>query len=81
MDTRFEFRAELGRRLRLARMRLAVSQPVLADRIGAHVNSVARWETGDMEPGAYWLSRYAQVCGCTVEELVPPAAAVEPPAA
>lgn len=59
----------VGRRLRETRERLGWERGELADRLGVHPGSIARWETGGSVPQPYHLERVAEWAGVSVEWL------------
>jgi transcriptional regulator with XRE-family HTH domain len=60
----------LADRIALVRLRLGLSQPQFATRIGLHRNSVMRYERGQTTPRTATLRRIARATGLTVEQLV-----------
>ena len=56
-------RRAVGRRLREARERMGVDRPELAERLGVHAGSIARWETGGSVPIPYHMERIAEWAG------------------
>jgi transcriptional regulator with XRE-family HTH domain len=56
-------RRAVGYRLRRARERMGLERPALAQRLGVHAGSIARWETGGSVPQAYHLERIAEWAG------------------
>ncbi|HET7462789.1 MAG TPA: helix-turn-helix transcriptional regulator [Longimicrobium sp.] len=93
--TRDERRA-VGRRIRVVRERQGWRRDEMARRLGVHVGSIARWETGGAVPHGYTVERLAELAGTTAEWLrtghdydgvpqppggdAPPAPAAAPPA-
>lgn len=59
-----------------ARNRVGVTQVALAEMLGVHHVTVARWETGEREPDIKTLNRLANLLGVTVQDLV---ASQQPP--
>lgn len=55
-----EERRAVGHRLRRVRERLGWDRTELADRLGVHPGSIARWETGGSVPHRYHLERIAE---------------------
>jgi transcriptional regulator with XRE-family HTH domain len=53
-------RRAVGHRLRKVRERLGWERPELADKLGVHPGSIARWETGGSVPHRYHLERIAE---------------------
>ena len=53
-------RRAIGRRLREAREKMGVDRPALAERLGVHTGSIARWETGGSVPIPYHMERIAE---------------------
>lgn len=66
--TRDERRA-VGRRIRVVRERHGWGRTELARRLGVHVGSIARWETGGAVPHGYTVERLAELGGTTAEWL------------
>jgi transcriptional regulator with XRE-family HTH domain len=62
-------RRGVGFRIRRLRERAGWSRDVLAERLGVHAGSVARWESGGALPHAYHLERIAELGGVTTEWL------------
>lgn len=58
-------------RLKRERLRLALSQEELAERIGTTASNVSRWEHGITTPGPYFRRRLCDVFQLTPEELFP----------
>lgn len=56
-------RRAIGRRLREAREQIGIDRPQLAERLGVHSGSIARWETGGSVPIPYHLERIAEWAG------------------
>jgi transcriptional regulator with XRE-family HTH domain len=72
----------VGHRLRTLRERRGWSRGELAERLGVHAGSIARWETGGAVPHPYTLERIAELTGGTVAWMLTGAAEDEsPPAA
>ena len=55
-----EERRAVGHRLRRVRERLGWDRTELADKLGVHPGSIARWETGGSVPHRYHLERIAE---------------------
>jgi transcriptional regulator with XRE-family HTH domain len=60
---------EVGYRIRRLRERAGWSREALAERLGVHAGSVARWESGGAVPHAYRLDRIAELGGVSGEWL------------
>lgn len=58
-------------RLKNERLRLALSQEELAERIGTTASNVSRWEQGKTTPGYYFLRKLCDLFQLTPEELFP----------
>ncbi|HEX2188979.1 MAG TPA: helix-turn-helix transcriptional regulator [Longimicrobiaceae bacterium] len=58
--TNVETRRSVGFRLRRVRERLGWDRTELADKLGVHPGSIARWETGGSVPHRYHLERIAE---------------------
>lgn len=56
-------RRVIGRRLREAREQMGLDRPALAERLGVHTGSIARWETGGSVPIPYHMERIAEWAG------------------
>lgn len=54
-----ENRRAVGYRLRRVREGLGWDRPVLAEKLGVHPGSIARWETGGSVPHRYYLEQIA----------------------
>jgi transcriptional regulator with XRE-family HTH domain len=59
----------VGFRIRRLRERAGWSREELAERLGVHAGSVARWESGGAVPHAYRLEQIAGLGGATVAWL------------
>lgn len=57
-------------RIKMRRKELGLSQVALAKGCGAHAITVARWETGQMKPGATHVERLADTLGVPVGWLI-----------
>lgn len=53
----------VGHRIRSLRERRGMTREALAERLGVHPGSIARWETGGSVPHAYTLERMAEALG------------------
>lgn len=62
-------RRAIGRRLREAREAMGLDRPALAERLGVHTGSIARWETGGSVPIPYHMERIAEWTGVEPEWL------------
>lgn len=62
--------ASIAARLRAAREAAPLTQVALADKLGVHQSLVSAYERGERTPGAVLLWRWAQACGCSIDELV-----------
>ena len=60
-------RIAVGYRLRMLRERRGLDRLLLAEMLGVHSGSIARWETGGAVPHAYTLERIAELCGASSE--------------
>lgn len=60
---------EVGFRIRRLREGAGWSREALAERLGVHAGSVARWESGGAVPHAYRLERIAELAGVSGEWL------------
>lgn len=52
------------------RMAAGLSRERMAERIGATLTTYRNWENGFVAPNAIALWRIADVCGCSVDELL-----------
>lgn len=64
-----EEKRALGHRVRRVRERLEWDRTRLAERLGVHPGSIARWETGGSAPQAYHLEQLADWGGVSAEWL------------
>ena len=62
--------AEIGDRIRIARMRMNLNQEELAELARLNRVTIAKYEAGKVEPGAQALSRIADALEITVDELL-----------
>jgi transcriptional regulator with XRE-family HTH domain len=62
-------RIAVGHRIRDLRERQGWDREELARRLGVHVGSIARWETGGAVPHGYTVRRIAELAGTTAEWL------------
>lgn len=61
----------LGQRLRAARLAADYDAPAdLAAHLRVDVNSVYRWERGDVEPSLATIREWALACRCSVDRLL-----------
>lgn len=58
-------RRDVGHRIRVLRERIGWTRERLAEHLGVHAGSVARWETGGSVPHAFTLARIAEAAGAT----------------
>ena len=56
--------------LKEIREKQGLSQEELAERIGCHVNTIRRWESGQREPRASDIKRLSLALECTEAELL-----------
>lgn len=63
-------RRAVGHRVRRVRERLGWERTELADRLGVHPGSIARWETGGSVPHLYHLDRIAEWGDVSTEWLL-----------
>lgn len=62
---------ELGKRIRIARQRVSMSQDALAKAIGVgNQSTVAGWERGRTEPDAEMLARLADILKVSTDQLL-----------
>ena len=64
------------KRLRLSR---EITQEEFAEQVGVTRSTVARWETGEVEPDVKYLSKFAEILGVSEEELLNPSSSTEAP--
>ena len=62
-----EERRAVGHRLRVLREGKGWSRDDMAERLGVHAGSIARWETGGSVPHAYTLEKIAELAGASAE--------------
>lgn len=55
---------------RSARKAAGLTQRGLAEKVGVDQSAVFFWESGKTKPRAALLPKIANVCGCTVDELL-----------
>src|SRR5579859_5630893 len=67
MSTPSNWDARKGGMIRKRRQALGWDQRGLADRVGVHVNSVQRWESGKQYPGRH-LGKVEAVLGITIDD-------------
>ncbi|HEX2201862.1 MAG TPA: helix-turn-helix transcriptional regulator [Longimicrobium sp.] len=60
-------RRAVGHRIRALRERRGWDREALAERLGVHAGSIARWETGGSIPHSYTLERIAALAGGSAE--------------
>lgn len=60
-------RRAVGHRIRTLRERRGWDREALAERLGVHAGSIARWETGGSVPHGYTLERIAALAGGSAE--------------
>jgi transcriptional regulator with XRE-family HTH domain len=60
-------RIAVGHRLRMLRERRGWERLQLAEMLGVHSGSIARWETGGAVPHAYTMERIAELCEASSE--------------
>lgn len=53
-----------------ARKRAGLTQTELAEKINTSQYSVSRWENKVVKPGADFLKKIAEACGCSIDDLV-----------
>ena len=59
----------LGRRIRLCRQQLGLSQEGLAEKVGVHANTIRKWEKGITTPDAETLATLANALQTTITSL------------
>jgi transcriptional regulator with XRE-family HTH domain len=64
--------ADLGERMRLARLRAGMTQEDLGDKLGVTQTAVSYWEGGKRDPGVAELLRIAEAIGVPASRLLPP---------
>lgn len=57
-----------------ARKKAGLSQADVAENLGVSSAAVCQWETGRTVPDSRKLPRIAELFGCTIDELLSPAA-------
>lgn len=61
--------AQLGERMRAARVLAGLDQIEMAEQLGVHRNAVSAWERGVNEPGALRLTRWAEITDRSLDWL------------
>lgn len=56
--------------IRLARMKAGLTQKKVAELLGVTAGAVCQWEKGMNKPRLDKLVKLADLCGCTVDELI-----------
>lgn len=69
--------ADIGSAIRRRRQILGWEQKELADRVGVHVNSVQKWESGEHYPRRK-LGRLEEVLGISLDSTPPPEPEIPP---
>ena len=64
------------KRLRLSRK---ITQEEFAEKVGVTWSTVARWETGEVEPDVKYLPKFAEILGVSEEDLLNPNSDTEAP--
>lgn len=62
--------ADIGEKIRVARKKAGLNQEELAELARLHRISIARYESGTVEPGINAIMRIAEALGITVDELL-----------
>ena len=57
-------------RLKELRKEMALTQTELAKRIGATQRQISFWESGQIEPGIFWLIKLADFFDVSIDYLV-----------
>lgn len=60
----------MGEKLKAARKAAGMTQVQLAAALGCHQKDIARWESGQIEPGVLTVKKMAQALGCSMDDLV-----------
>lgn len=53
-----------------ARLNAHLSQRELAKMVGVTPSAICQWEKGMTAPRIYRLAKIAQICDCTIDELI-----------
>lgn len=61
---------DVGLNIAYQRLRLQISQAVLATRLNRHPNQISRWEQGVRVPDAYELLDLAAALECSPQDLL-----------
>ena len=64
------------KRIRLSRK---ITQEEFAEQVGVTWSTVARWETGEVEPDVKYLPKFAEILGVSEQDLLHPSSDAEPP--
>lgn len=57
----------MTKNIKSERVRIGLSQDVLADKLGVHVNSVRKWENGETQPGSLSLIAMSKIFNCSTK--------------
>ncbi len=60
----------MTKNIKSERVRIGLSQDVLAEKIGVHVNSVRKWENGETQPGSLSLIAMSKLFSCSPDYLL-----------
>ena len=75
--------SKLDRRIvqEVKRLRLlhGITQEEFAEQVGVTWSTVARWETGEVEPDVKYLPKFAEILGVSEEDLLNPSSGTEAP--
>ena len=70
---------KLVREIKRLRLLREITQEEFAEQVGVTRSTVARWETGEVEPDVKYLSKFAEILGVSEEELLNPSSSTEAP--
>ena len=60
----------MTKNIKSERVRIGLSQDVLAEKLGVHVNSVRKWENGETQPGSMSLIAMSKIFNCSPDYLL-----------
>ena len=68
----FTWLAEVGARIKAARRAACMTQTMLATELEVHVQTVYRWEAGEMDFTVWHLKHLCRALGVTADDLLKP---------
>lgn len=60
----------MTKNIKSERVRIGISQDVLAEKLGVHVNSVRKWESGETQPSSLSLIAMSKIFNCSPDYLL-----------